>query len=122
MSAPNKPITRQRSTWEPIPHPNLTQLEAAGAKSVGCWRRNVSDGFLLVIIANEPDGWHLSISFRDHRGNLSRYPRWDEITDAHYGIAAIPEDVTMCMVLPPPAEYVAVHDTTFHLHEMEARS
>lgn len=52
----------------------------------------------------------------------ARCPRWDEITDAHYGIGAIPEDVTMCMVLPPPAEYVAVHDTTFHLHEMEARS
>jgi hypothetical protein len=79
------------------------------------WTRQVSDGDLLAIVGEEPDGWHLSISFRDHRDRLSRYPRWDEISDARYRL--VPDEVTMGMLLPPPEQYVAAHDTTFHLHQ-----
>jgi hypothetical protein len=82
------------------------------------WRRRVGDGTLTVIVGEEPAGWHLSISFADHRGRNSRYPRWDEIADARY--QHTPSDVTMAMILPPPGEYVAVHDTTFHLHQIDA--
>jgi len=59
----------------------------------------------------------MSISFADHRGRLTRYPRWDEIAEARYSL--VPADVTMALILPPPDEYVALHDTTFHLHEIE---
>jgi hypothetical protein len=77
--------------------------------------RNVSDGRLRAILGEEPDGWHLSVSFVNHRGDGTRYPTWDEIADARYRLA--PEEITLVMFLPPPEAYVALHDTTFHLHE-----
>ena len=112
MTGP-KPLSRQRSQWESAPTSVLGVPATLG-------RRRVADGTLRVIAANEPAGWHLSISFTDHKGKPSRYPRWDEITDARYRFAAslVPLDVEMVMHLPPPGEYVAVHDSTFHLHEM----
>lgn len=109
---PGKPLTRARSEW----------IEADGMSILGVAERvltrNVSDGRLQAIVGLEPDGWHLSVSFTDHRGHQSRYPSWDELADARYRL--VPGDVTMAMLLPPPAEYVAVHDTTFHLHQLEA--
>jgi hypothetical protein len=104
-----RPMTRARSQW--IAGKPMTM--AGAAESV--WTRRVGDGVLTVIVAEEPQGWHLSISHRDHRGRYSRYPKWDEIADARY--AHVPDELTMVMVLPPPEEYVALHDTTFHLHE-----
>lgn len=112
-----KPITRQRSAWTQgpaysIPTPDGPTITAA------VWQRNVHDGHLSVLMAQEPGiGWHLSIS---HRTNTSpprpgRYPTWDEITDARYRF--LPTELDFVMHLPPPGEYVAVHDTTFHLHE-----
>jgi hypothetical protein len=79
------------------------------------FKRLVGDGRLGVIVGREPEGWHLSVSFVDNRGQASRYPRWDEIADARYRL--LPDNITMVMFLPPPEEYVALHDTTFHLHE-----
>jgi hypothetical protein len=79
--------------------------------------RNVTDGRLRVIVGHEPPGWHLSISHAGHNGKLTRYPTWDEIADARYRL--LPDPVTMALILPPPGEYVALHDTTFHLHEIE---
>lgn len=107
MTVPGKPLTKIRSEWVPIESP----LPGSGA-----FRRQVGDGILFAIVAEEPDGWHLSISFRDHRDRLSRYPRWDEIVDARYGL--LPDGLTMAMLLPSSDEYVALHDTTFHLHEI----
>lgn len=70
------PITKQRSQWLPV-HTSGTD---------GIYQRRVNDGELVAIAAAEPGiGWHLSISFRDHRGKLSRYPRWDEIMHAWMG-------------------------------------
>ncbi len=69
-----------------------------------------------VLISHEPrhgDGklyWHLSIS------NPTRYPGWDEIKDARYNL--LPLGVTFVMVLPPPNEYVNIHNNCFHLWEM----
>jgi hypothetical protein len=101
------PISRPRSPWRQIETP-LGYGQA--------WRRDTGDGSLVVMVAQEPDiGWHLSISFRDHRGELTRYPRWDEI--AHARDELLPADRTFVMFLPPSDEYVALHDTTFHLHE-----
>jgi hypothetical protein len=104
------PISKVRSSW----------LEAESILA-GCreWIRNVTDGTLIALVGEEPGGWHLSISFRDHRGELTRYPRWDEIADARDQL--LPADVGFVMHLPRTVEYVALHDTTFHLHEHPER-
>jgi hypothetical protein len=112
MSKPGTSREVRRSAWE-----RDDSIDILGVVE-NVWRRRVGDGILRVIVGEEPDGWHLSISFADHRGRAVRYPRWDEIADARYEL--VPADVTMAMLLPPPAEYVAVHDTTFHLHQIDA--
>jgi hypothetical protein len=82
----------------------------------------VDDGHLSVFVGPEPPGWHLSIS---HRSNLlgptghplpGRYPTWDEIADARYLFC--PKTITMAMLLPPPEEYVNIHQSTFHLWQV----
>jgi hypothetical protein len=101
-------------------------LLAAGAVSVEILWRNVHDGQLRAIVADEPPagGWHLSISHakRGKNGELTpgRYPTWGEIADARYTLC--PDDIDMVMHLPPPSEYVAFHDTTLHLYEHPPRS
>lgn len=118
------PITRQRSEWEPVPDEAAAAVrslaELAGAADVTLWRRQVGDGQLSAIVSLDDGRWHVSVSFSDHRGRGSRYPRWDEIADARYRL--VPDDVTMVMILPPPDDYVALHDTTFHLHELRETS
>ncbi len=82
------------------------------------WQRDLKDGHLTVLVGREPGiGWHLSISHRTnhHPPRPGRYPKWGEIKDARYRFC--PADIHMCMILPPPDEYVNIHDTTFHLHE-----
>jgi hypothetical protein len=59
--------------------------------------------------------WHLSVSHTIRGTRAPRYPTWDELADARYTL--LPDDIDVVMHLPPPSEYVAVHDTTFHLHE-----
>jgi hypothetical protein len=67
---------------------------------------------LRVIVAWHPGhGWHLSIS------HPTRYPVWNEIRDARYDL--VPDACTMGMLLPPKAEYVALHPNCFHLHQIE---
>lgn len=104
---------RQRSAWEP-----LRRGELLGYANT--WhRRRVSDGELVACVADEPEGWHLSISFRNHKGEGSRYPRWDEIAQARDDL--LPAEVDFVMWLPRSGEYVALDDTTFHLHEYPPR-
>lgn len=84
-----------------------------------CWQREVSDGHLSVLLAHEPDGWHMSISHRvvTPTGTMpGRYPTWDEIKDARYRFC--PDDITMAQLLPPKSEFVNLHETTFHLWEV----
>jgi len=58
------------------------------------------------------------MSYVDRCGHPSRYPTWDEIADARDQL--LPVDVGFVMHLPARGEYVAVHPTTFHLHEHPA--
>lgn len=110
-----KPLRTVRSDWTLVDDPAL--LEAAGARDVVAARRNTHDGLLAVIVACEPViGWHLSISHHDHRDRPRRYPSWDEIADARD--VFLPLDLAFGLILPPASEYVALHDTTFHLHEI----
>src|SRR5580765_7472421 len=62
-----------------------------------------------IILTEEPGGWHLSISRHD------RDPSWDEIATARYRL--LPAELTFAMFLPPRAEYVNLHQYTFHLYE-----
>lgn len=86
------------------------------------WQREVEDGHLSVLVGREPheDGihWHLSISHRTSgkHPRPGRYPTWDEIYEARYRF--LPDEITVAQLLPPKAEYVNVHATTFHLWEL----
>lgn len=115
MNGP-KPLTKQRSAWT-----RGDDFKILGVPNQR-WERKVTDGPLTVLVAEEPLGWHLSISHRGHPRKKGaphlRYPHWDEISHARYEL--LPDDITVAMLLPPAGEYVAVHDTTFHLHEIEA--
>ena len=90
------------------------------------WQRDAGDGHLTVFVGREPHEdfdrplWHLSISHctNDHPAKPGRYPDWDEITEAWYRF--IPDEVRVAMLLPPRAEWVNVHETCFHLWELEA--
>lgn len=93
------------------------------------FRLEVDDGYLEVFVGREPLGengeleWHLSIAMKSRLiagATGPRYPTWDEIKDARYRFC--PRDLTMAMLLPPPSEYVNLHKTTFHLHELKAGS
>lgn len=108
------PLTQQRSPWEPLP----TRGHFMGIPNVALERR-VHDGRLLAIIDELPTGWHMSISHRDNRGQLTRYPSWDEI--AHARDQLLPPKVGFVMHLPTADDYVALHATTFHLHEYPER-
>lgn len=115
MLTERRPITKQRSAWRT--EDDWTHVLGVPAK----WHaRNVSDGQLRALVAEEPHGWHMSISFVNHRGEPSRYPRWDEI--AHARDELLPVDVGFVMHLPAAGEYVALHDSTFHLHEHPERA
>lgn len=88
----------------------------------------VDGGHLNVLVGREPmpEGhqWHLSISFRSNsvlngRGGPmpgNRLPTWEEISEARYRFC--PDETYMAMILPPKSEYVNLHPTTMHLHEV----
>lgn len=58
-------------------------------------------------------GWHMSIAHR------SRYPTWDEIAAAWYGTVPDADNRIACMVLPPKAEYINLHNFCFQIHELQ---
>jgi hypothetical protein len=114
------PITRQRSPWtkrDGMAAPVLPY----GATEITAWERRVTDGWLTAIVALEPAGWHASVSWAPTgRRQSLRYPTWDELADARDQL--LPADLGFVMHLPPAGEYVALHDTCFHLHEHPERT
>lgn len=110
-----KPLSTIRSQWRE------TTAEIIPGRPAGTWaERNVTDGQLRVAVTNEPEvGYHLSISHVGHGNRIRRYPSWDEIADARD--VFLPPDLEFVMVLPKARDYVALHDTTFHLHEFPLR-
>lgn len=116
-----KPITRQRSPWEHDHHEYVPDPSGQWSLPVRIdyWRRRANDGTLWAMVNELPIGWHMSISFRDAKQRPSRYPTWDEIMHARDEL--LPEHVAFVLHLPLPEEYVAVHDSTFHLHEHPER-
>ena len=111
-----KPERAQRGVWV-----------AAGTIDMGgvpttVWTRRVDDGVLRAFVAREPSGWHLSIAHSRPLGDRHRrrYCNWDEIAEARYSL--LPDDITVAMLLPPRGQYVAVHPTVFHLHEIPSET
>ena len=101
-------ISKPRSTRPGHVTPKWTRVEPPAGFIPGLNHAFRSQTGLAVLISIEPTGPHLSISHPD------RYPTWDEIADAKYTLLP---GVTMSMILPGnPAEYVNLHDTTFHLY------
>jgi hypothetical protein len=118
---PGKPLRPLVGQWVPCTYGESLRLREAVPYFHGMWRRTVASGQLRAILTEDPPGWHLSVSFAPSdimKG--TRYPSWDELADARYELA--PRNIDMVMHLPPPAEYVNVHDTCFHLHEYPDRS
>lgn len=108
------PITRQRSPWEQY---EALQLDGV---PVTVWRRRIHDGALRALVADEPAGWHLSVSWAGNGPRQAlRYPTWDELAHARYEL--LPADIGVAMYLPAELDYVAVHPTTFHLHQHPPR-
>ena len=105
------------TTWHPVEVPSI--LRNALAPGTTAHQREVHDGHLSVLVSKEPKGWHMSISHRinEVRPRPGRYPTWDEIADARYKF--VPDEVTMALLLPPRSEYVNLHATTFHLHQVQ---
>lgn len=115
-------MTRQQSEWTDIGPANMVWPDSTGKPVMHVaqrYARRVGDGVLQVILAEEARGWHLSISFTNPKGDPTRYPRWDEIAAARDRF--LPADVGFVMHLPRTEEYVAHHDSTFHLHEHPPR-
>lgn len=104
------PLDRSESPWKEIRGLSIEEIP------VKCFRRKVYDGILTALVGQEPDGWHLSISHKHKKPGMKRYPSWDEIAESRYSL--LPSELTFAMILPPPEQYVAVHDTTFHLHQI----
>lgn len=73
--------------------------------------KRFKSGNLNVLVSQEPDGMHLSIS------HPHRYPSWDEIKSARYDL--LPSEKTFAMILPPPGDYVNIHENCFHLYELK---
>lgn len=123
VGAGPRPLVDQTTPWQQVPAgATLRLLLEMGARHVEVHQREVEDGHLSAIVTKEPSGpggcieWHLSISHRLDDRSPGRYPTWDEIAHARYEL--LPDDLPFAMMLPPKSEYVAVHDTTFHLHEV----
>ena len=100
--------------WRQCPPPRLMP-------DAKMWQKDLPDGHLTVMVTVDDGLLHMSISHRrDSRSGPvpGRNPRWEEIRDARYLFC--PDEMTMAMLLPPKAEYVNVHETTFHLWEVRA--
>ena len=68
-------------------------------------------GSCTILHGIEGGKHHLSIS------HPFRYPKWEELKTIRYALT--PKDVHMVMTLPPPSEYVNIHNNCFHLWEAE---
>ena len=97
--------------------PNLPVIRELGAMTgmqPGTKAYRMGKVRILLSPPFEGMGWHMSISRPD------RYPSWDEIAKARYEL--MPKDITVVMFLPPPEEYINIHNCCFHLHEFEEKS
>ena len=115
-------MTVQRSPWiEDVTAGGFLRAANMVEPDARVYRRSVHDGTLTAVVGTIPaEGCHLSVSHHKHNGDVGRYPTWDEIAHARYELC--PGDIEMVMFLPPMDAYVAIHPSTFHLHEHRGAS
>ena len=68
-------------------------------------------GECSVLVSEEPEGLHLSIS------HPKRDPTYYEIKEARYGFC--PDNVHMAMIFPPLFEFVNLDTHCFHLFQVD---
>jgi len=105
-----KRTTKRKTQFIEVAVPATVEagLAAQGSTRIRGYR---SPSGVSVLVTLDLGQWHLSISAH------GRYPTWDEIADARYALC--PDYITMALLLPPPWEYVNLHENTFHLHQIE---
>lgn len=97
------------------PPPPMKIMLATGALEAGTRYFRMGKARIMLSPPTEHLGWHLSISRED------RYPDWDEVVAAWYGLVPNAEFREGVMHLPPLRDYVNVHEFCFQVHEfMEA--
>lgn len=88
-------VLKYCGTWSPIPR---------------CGRWQTANGLRVLASMDDTDHWgrllHVSISYQ------SRNPSWDDIKAVR--AAFFSDDIDVMMVLPKAADYVNVHEHTFH--------
>jgi len=65
---------------------------------------------ILVSPPYQHRGWHMSIA------HPRRYPTWDEIAKARYTL--LPHEKTFAQILPPPGDYVNIHNYALQIVEL----
>jgi len=112
VNIPGRPFRTDNAAaalhWAEMPPPDSLGRELIN--SANSYLRVYRLGECRVIVTREYGEWHLSIS---HPG---RYPTWDEVAQARY--KAIPKNIWMAMMLPPPEHYVNLHERCLHLVEV----
>jgi len=89
----------------------ITYKEIDPPPTVPHGRAWISNTNCSIFVSMDADRWHLSIA---HPG---RYPTWSEIHHARYEF--IPDEIYMCMILPPKQFYINLHKNCFHLWEFQ---
>ena len=105
------------SDWTRVKPPALMLAMFPNAR---CWQKDLSDGFLEVfrtVEELEPGTWttHISICHKTYANTPGRYPTWDEQREAVREFA--PGKAMKSVIPATEAEYVNVHNTTFHWWE-----
>jgi hypothetical protein len=103
-----------------IPEPTFVRDEslAIGGMSIQPGTKRYKMGACSILVSPPYDdpkdgwhyGWHLTIS------RVDRYPSWDEIAKARYSL--LDASMNMVMVLPPPEDFINIHNNCFQLHEL----
>jgi hypothetical protein len=124
---PKDPMTvlrrnRRRAPRHPTPgttrqpRPDLVEVPAGPAvqhlniNRANSYLRTFTLGECSVIVTKEYDRWHLSIA------HPRRDPTWEEIKQCRY--ALLPSTIVVAMLLPPPAQYVNIHEHCFQMMEI----
>ncbi len=100
------PVIREVDTPPP-----LKILMARGQLQSGTRYFRMGKAKIMLSPPTEHMGWHMSISRDD------RYPDWDEVVGAWYGLVPDANNREGVMHLPPLADYVNVHEFCFQVHE-----
>jgi hypothetical protein len=88
-----------KAKWQTVNHPQG-----------GVWYKWSN---LIVHVTKEDGLWHISIS------HPYRYLTWYEIYTAWYDLVPDAASINGAIILPRKSEYVNIHSTCFHVHQLK---